>query len=55
MLLLFSGLLSSIKKDEVIKFKAYTGEYGLYLANEQTKKVKKQIELGSLWLRDLML
>ena len=33
------GLLSSVKKEEILRFKAYLGEYGMALGRQQSAKV----------------
>ncbi|XP_032236045.1 SEC14-like protein 2 isoform X2 [Nematostella vectensis] len=39
----FKGLLLSVRKDEIIRFKGYTAELGLHLGAQQSKKVNKRI------------
>lgn len=34
----FRGLLSAVSKEEIMKFKAYLGEYGMHLAREEAEK-----------------
>jgi len=35
----FTGLLSSVSKEEIVMFKAYLGEYGMSLARQRATKV----------------
>ncbi|CAH3196634.1 unnamed protein product, partial [Porites evermanni] len=35
----FRGLLSSVSKEEIVKFKAYLGEYGMSLARQRAAKL----------------
>lgn len=35
----FKGLLSSVKKEEIVRFKAYLAEYGMTLGRQQSAKV----------------
>ncbi|XP_078362571.1 SEC14-like protein 2 [Oculina patagonica] len=40
----FKGLLSSVKKEEIVRFKAYLGEYGMFLGRQQSAKLGKRID-----------
>lgn len=40
----FRGLLSSVKKNEIIRFKAYLAEYTQFLCRQQSSKLGKRID-----------
>lgn len=40
----FKGLLSSAKKDEIIRFKAYLAEYAMFLCRNQSSRLNKRID-----------
>lgn len=40
----FKGLLSSVKKEEIVRFKAYLGEYGMTLGRQQSAKLGKNVD-----------